>query len=79
MGIIIFEYHLCFSEKNKKTKILCNLSTKISLKVRNSFEMFKTGYGIVSEILRNIYPCSLVVECQALDPVVWVQAQVRSV
>ena len=35
----------------------CNLWPKISLKFRKSFEIFKFGYGIVSEILRNIYPC----------------------
>ena len=38
----------------------CNLWPKISLKFRKSFEIFKSGYGIDSEILRNIYPCNRV-------------------
>ena len=52
-----------FSEMNISTRLLlikenvCNLWPKISLKFQKSFEIFKSGYGIVSEILRNIYPC----------------------
>ena len=47
-------------------EVLCNLWPKISLKFWNSFEIFKSGYGIVSEILRNIYPCKILIISQLL-------------